>query len=214
MRAIYMNLKEFSTMGSCCSRMVFNEDFAPGYKKFAHINFSVEGGSLISLMSKPVEFDRDLLTAEKPFDNTCVENDFSKKYLDFLKTAEIDYIVMDTYFDMTNLLLLTNGSYVSDTARLQRTELYNTLEIDKRIDIFNNLSEFIALWKDACDSFFDFIEKNCKDIKVILNCARMAYEYEDSNEDIVTKDSFMKLALERNSIRDLLETYLLENYDV
>ena len=142
-----MNLKEFSTMGSCCSRMIFNEDFAPGYKKFAHINFSIEGGSLISLMSKPVDFDRNLLTAEKPFDNTCVENDFSKKYLHFLKTTDIDYILMDTYFDITNLLLLKNGAYVSNTARLQRTDLYDTLEINKQIDVFDNLNEFIALWK-------------------------------------------------------------------
>ena len=209
-----MDLKEFSTMGSCCSRMIFNEDFALGYKKFAHINFSVEGGSLISLMSKPVDFDRNLLTAEKPFDNTCVENDFSKKYLDFLKTADIDYILMDTYFDITNLLLLKNGSYVSNTGRLQRTDLYGALEIDKQIDVFDNLNEFIALWKNACDSFFDFIKKNCTETKIILNCSRMAYKYKDSNGDFVIKESFMKSAVERNHIRDLLETYLLNNYDV
>lgn len=209
-----MNLKEFSTMGSCCSRMILNEDFAPGYKKFIHINFSVEGGSLVSLMSKPVDFDRDLLTAEKPFDNKCVENDFSKKYLDFLKTTDVDYILMDTYFDISNLLLLDNGAYVSDTARLQRTELCETLKIKKRIDVFNDLDEFIGLWKNACDSFFDFIKKNCSDSKVILNCSRMAYKYEESNGEIATNENFRNIAIEHNHLRDLLETYLLKNYDV
>ena len=209
-----MSLKEFSAMGSCCSRIIFNSDFTPGYKKFMHINFSVEGGSLISLMSKPVDFDRELLTAEKPFDNTCVENDFSKKYLDFLKTANLEYILMDTYFDLANLLLLDNGSYVSNTARLRRTELYNTLEITKKINVLDNVDEFISLWKNACDSFFDFLNEYCEDTKVILNCARLAYRYEESNGNIVIHEPFLKRALKQNHIRDLLETYLLENYDV
>jgi len=209
-----MDIKEFSTLGSCVSRMIFNEKFAPGYKKFIHINFSVEGGSLISLMSKPTSFDKNLLTAKKPFDNTCVENDFSKKYLDFLMTSNIDYIVMDTYFDSSRVLLLKNGAYVTNSARLRRTKLYDNLEIIKIINVYDNLNEFLILWKNACDSFFEFIKDNCKDTKIILNCSRLVYKYKDFNGNILLNKKFMQISHKHNRIRDLLDEYIVKNYDV
>ena len=209
-----MKLVEFSTLGSCASRMIFNEKFTPGYKNFAHINFSVEGGSLISLMSNPVKFDKTLLTASKPFDNRCVENDFSKKYLTFLKTNKIDYILMDTYFDLSKLILLNNGSYVTNSARLRRTKLYENLEIDKKINIYDDIENFFQLWKKACDSFFDFLEKNSKNTKIILNCSRLVYKYKDDDGNIKINKNFRKRSYKHNAIRDMLESYLLKNYDI
>ena len=60
-----MNIKEFSVFGSCASRVIFNEKFTPGYKKTMHINFSVEGSSLVSLMSKPHPFDPKLINSPR-----------------------------------------------------------------------------------------------------------------------------------------------------
>ena len=211
-----MTIKEFSVFGSCNSRMIFNESFAPGYKKTAHINFSVEGVSLISLMSQPVPFDSKLLTHPQPYSNECVSNDFTKNYLTFIKSNNLDYIVMDTYFDVEvfNVMLLDNGSYITDSARLRNTELYNTLNIKKRINIHNNFNEFFDLWKKSCDSFFKFIEENCENTKVILNPTRFCYKYKTQTNDIAIEPNFKKRTWKHNYARDILEQYLLNNYEV
>ena len=93
-------VSEFSTLGSCSSRVIFNSAVNNNYKDFFHINRSVEVVSLISLMSKPIPFDENLLNSHDKFDNECVSNDLSKSFLDFLKKDEIEYLVLDTYFDV------------------------------------------------------------------------------------------------------------------
>lgn len=207
------NLIELSTWGGCSSRAIFNSQLSPGYKKIFHINFSVEGGSLISLMSEPTPIDKTLLTNPKPFSNLCIEHDFSKTFLDFLKEDSIDYLLMDTSFDLTGLILLSNGNFITDTGRLHQTKLYDTLEIERRITYNRNFKEFFKLWKKSCRLFFKYINQNCDDLKIILNGSRWVYKYFE-NEKLHVHYEFKKKSENRNKYRDLLDKFILENYDV
>ena len=97
---------------------------------------------------------------------------------------------------------------------MRNTDLYKNLEIERKINISKDFDEFYSLWTHACDSFFEFTKKNCKDTKIILNLARLCYRWEDKQGHVQIKESFKKYAHKHNYFRDLFESYLIKNYDV
>lgn len=205
---------EFSTLGSCASRIIFNSSVNTNYKDFFHINDSLEVVSIISLMSKPIPYDKSLLNSFDKFDNECVANDLDKSFLEFLKKNTIEYLLFDTYFDVEcDVIVYDEDSYLSDSGRLVRTDYHRTLANKRRISIFNNFEEYMELWKAACDKFFGFLKENCPNIKVILNSSRGALYYLDENNEKVRFPNATYIH-ESNKLRDILELYILENFDV
>lgn len=207
-------ITEFSTYGSCGSRVIFNSTFNKEYKKFFKINKSVEGSNFISLMSKPINVDSDLIQVDDSFSRTCFIDDVSKQFLDFLKKDIIDYLIIDTYFEVIlGVYQLSKNQYVSDSSHLQRTKFYDTIKNYKRIDIRTNYEEYIKLWKKSCDNFFEFMDENCEKTKVILNCCKSVYKYYD--DDILVEDGNLLLqSVSSNGYRYILDKYILENFDV
>ena len=207
-------VSEFSTMGSCASRIIFNSSVNHNYKEFFHINDSLEVVSIVSLMSNPIEYDESLLNSHDPFDNECVSNDLTKNFLNFLKMNTIEYLVLDTYFDVEcDVIVYDENSYLSDSGRLVRTDYYRTLSNKRRIRVFDNFNEYFEMWKKACDEFFGFLNEYCPDVKVILNASRGALYYLDENMN-KTRFPNAHYIYESNKIRDILEIYILENFDV
>ena len=88
---------QISTLGSCSSRNIFNSDINPYYKSFFSINHSLEAVNMISLMSKPIDFDEKLLNSPIKYDNTCIWEDLTKNYRNTLKTLDVDYLIIDTH---------------------------------------------------------------------------------------------------------------------
>ena len=208
-----MVLVVFSTFGSGSTKTIFNEVLNPNYKDFFQNKFSDESSSLISLMSNSFEYDQKLLDSNSRYDNFCVKNDISKVFLELLKHQKVDYLIIDTYSDaVLNVLLLDNGCYISDTFRLHNTSLYNSLSIKKKLNIQTNFNEYFKIWVDSCDSFFKFMDDFCSDVKIILNCSRSVYKYCDEGE--IDFDNNLKKACEINKYRDILDEYILNNFDV
>ena len=204
---------EISTLGSCSSRNIFNSILNENYKDFFHINKSIEAVTFISLMSEPLNFDQKLLDSSDSYDNECVLQDFSKKYLTFLKTAKIEYLIIDTYFDaIYEIIINDKNSYISDSERLKRTSLHSLFNDKKRISITNNFEEFYDLWTHSVESFFKFISTNCPNIKIILNCSRSVYRYYDDGK--IIEDENLKKISYLNKYRDILDRFILANFDV
>lgn len=206
-------VKEFSIFGSCASRTIFNSHFNNNYKKYFHINYSVESSSLISLMSKPVHFKESLIDADDKYVNRCVTDDITKNFKEFLKEDKLDYLILDTYFDVAYpVIQLNKNQFVTGTNSLTKTTFYKELADYPKIGILNNFDEFCHLYIKYCNNFFKFLEKNCKNLKVILNGARSVYRYCD-NGQVIENSNFKKISY-INYYRDYLEKYILENYDV
>lgn len=204
---------EFSTFGSCSSRNIFNSQINEDYKNFFHINESVESVTLISLMSNPIEYDYNLINSSHPYDNKCVRQDLSKSYLNFLKQNRIDYLIIDTYFDVVyGIYILDNNHIFSDSIRLRHMDLNDEVNSLPKLDIVNNFDEYMELWISACNRFFKFMADYCKNTTIILNCARSVYRYWDNGKLIV--DENLKKNEYVNKYRDILDTYILKNYDV
>lgn len=210
-------VKEFSTFGSCSSRNIFTDALNYGYKNFFHINFSLESVTLISLMSNPISFDSSLINSTKEYDNYCVFHDFTKTtFLDFIKNNNVDYLIIDTFFDVLyDIIVVDKNTFISDSERLMHTDLAKLYKDHTRINIVDNFDKFMDMWTTACDSFFKYVD-SCDDIQVILNCSRPVYKYYSLSEKGIVSSSTLqnRVPIYHNYFRDILDTYILENYDV
>lgn len=206
-------VKDFSTMGSCSSRNIFNSELNKDYKKFFRINRSIETVNIISLMSKPIEYDESQLDSGHKYDNVCVHEDLSKSFLDFIKGCNIDYLIIDTYFDVTSpVFVIDEDTFVTDSTRIKKVSYYSSVKDYKRLSVTNS-SEYLNLCKDAYDSFFKFLEETNPKINVILNCSRSVFKYRDDDGNIA-KSEKLKDKAKFDKYRDVLDLHILENYDV
>ena len=206
-------INEFSTFGSCASRGIFNSKINKNYKNHFHINYSVESSSMISLMSDPIEFDNNLIDSDNHYFNECVNNDLSKNFLIFLKKNLIDFLIIDTYFDVNKpIILFDKNQFITDTLSLNNQSFIKYLEDLPRISIENNFDEYYSLYTKSVNKFFKFVNDNCKELKVIINCARSVYKYMDDGK-IIENQNF-KNVFYLNKFRNILDKYILENFDV
>ena len=204
---------QFATLGSCSSRNIFYSKINENYKSYFRINRSIEFVNMISMMSEPVEYDKESFLSENAFDNYIIE-DMEKSYLDFLKDDDIiEYLIIDTFFDAEfNILILGKNKYMTESTRLKETDLYNSVKDSERLDIHEDFDEYFELWKKSYDKFFRFMKDNCPNIKIILNCSRAVYRYLDGDE--ISEHPGFKTRAKDNKYRNILDTYILENYDV
>lgn len=206
--------KNFSTMGSCASRNIFNSDINENYKSFFTVDHSIERVNMISLMSNPIEYDESLINCEKEYSNICVIEDLSKRYLDSIKEGKFDYIIYDTYFDVDfNIIEIDENTFITDSYSLKETDLYDSFKGKRRISIYKNFDEYFKLYKESCELFFDFFYSNCENTIFILNTARSLYRYLDEGS-ILENENFKRVSKRDKRYRDILDKYIAENYDV
>ena len=210
---MYFMVVEISTLGSCASRNIFNSQLNENYKSYFHINHSIEVVTLISLMSNPIEYDDKLINSDNEYSNQNVLEDLDKSFLNFLKKGKIDYLIIDTYFDvLADVIIFGKNQFITNSHHLESTD-FNNLVVDKpKFSLRSDYERYFELWKEACDKFFKFMEENCNNIKIILNCNRSVSKYYDGDK-LVESDN-LKSYLSLNKYRDILDSYILENYDV
>lgn len=206
-------VKEISTLGSCASRSIFNSQLNNNYKQYFHINHSVEVVTLISLMSDNIEYDEGLVNSDNKFSNQTVLEDLNKSFLDFLKKQTIDYLILDTYFDvLAEVIIYDENQFLTNSHHLESTDFSKLLVNKKKIKLVNSFDMYLKLWKSSCDKFFGFMEEYCNKINIILNCNRSVSKYFDGNQ--IVDDDNLRGYLTLNKYRDLLDSYILERYDV
>ena len=208
-----MMISEFSIFGSGASIHIFSKKLNGDIDEDYISSCSLEDVTLISLMSKPLDFDDDSINSSYDYDNVCVRHDLTKDFLDFLKDyKDVEYLIIDTYNDVEFNVIRVDDSYVTGSPRLKAVDYYNSVKDNRILDIHNDFDEYFEIWKDSCDRFFAFLAENRPDIKIILNMARLCYRYRE-NKKILEKESF-KSKSKDNALRDMLDYYIIENYDV
>lgn len=205
---------DFATLGSCSSRNIFYSKLNADYKRYFKINDSLEFVNMVSLMSDPIEFDEKSVTTDTPYNDNYIKMDLNKKYLDSLKEHQnIEYLIIDTFFDVEfGNLIVGKNQYITESTRFRDTEFYNSIKDNDRISIHENFDEYFDLWKDSYKRFFEFINKNCPNFRIILNCSRSVFRYLEDGE-IIEHPGFKVRSFD-NRYRNILDTYLLENYDI
>ena len=209
----YMMNSEFSTFGSGASMLILNRNLNEKLNENFTSNYSIEVVSLISLMSEPIVFDENLINSAYDYDNVCVKQDLTKDFLDFLENDnKVEYLIIDTYNDVEFRPIKVNGSYITGSNRLKKVDYYNDVKDMPHMDIHKDFDEYFEVWKDSCDRFFKFLSEKRPDVRIILNMARLCFRYMKDGK--IVEDESLKRKSKDNKLRDALDCYIIENYDV
>ena len=208
----------FTVFGCCASRDVFNSKINVNYKDFFSIGNDAFHMSMISMMNNPVDYDNKLIETFEgeisDYNLKLIKKDLEKSYLNDLKNDKYEYMLLDTYFDvMHGVIKLNNEStFITNTRFIHQTEFFKNMHNKKIITIKNNPTEYIKLWTENCDKFFDFINNYCPNLKIILNPVRSSTTVIDKG-NIYEKETYKKF-IPNKCYRSILDEYILNNYDV
>lgn len=210
----------FTVFGSCACRDIFNSTINKNYKDFFKIGGNGIRLSFISIMQPPVEYDDNDLRifpeiGKNPYLSRWIKNDFDKIFLDELKENKFEYMLMDTYYDVNfGVVDIGNNHYVTNNIRIDQTNFYKNLENKRVLKITDNKKEYFKLWKEHCDLFFNFMNENCPNIKIILNPSRHISRVLSENGLISINNKYEDECNLYNSYRDLLDEYIVKNFDI
>ena len=207
-------------LGSCESRDLFNSAINTNYKDYFLLEIDTLRTSFISLMQKPQHIDNNLLKIypETPSSikaSSFLKEDFEKTFFEKLNQTEIDVLIIDNYFEVRfgvgyfDGILLTNNDW-----DLYKTEFYKNTNHIKTITMLNNTNEFFELWRKYCDLFFEYMNNNFPEIKIILNMARLTGIVEKEDGSKYIDENFTKIANQFNPLINRLDTYIINHYNV
>ena len=212
---------KFTVFGSCNCRDIFNSNINKGYKDFFSIlGFRGVRLSFISIMQDPVNYDSESI--KLPEDNEknvhiseWIKNDLDKVFLKDLVELDIEYLLMDTYYDTDfGIVDIGNGKYITNSEGLENTKFFKNLKYKRILTIDKNYDEYFAIWKKHCDLFFDFVKLHCPNIKIILNTTRHVSTVLKADGSEFVSDHFKSIANRLNPYRDKFDEYILKNFDV
>ena len=213
-------VSRFSVFGSCTCRDVFYSEINKNYKDFFEIGPTGIRLSFISIMQEPVEFEEEDIeifpkTGKNINFTIWIKKDFEKSFLEDLKRENFEYLLMDTYYDTNfGIVDIGNNRYVTNNIRLNETAFYEKLEYKRVLTIYDNTEEYFEIWKRHCDMFFEFLKENCPDTKIILNPSRHVYRKLAEDGSVIESDRFKRECDKFNQYRDLLDEYIIKNFDV
>lgn len=220
---IFMVTK-FSVFGSCASRDIFYSRINLDYKKYFSIDEDGIRISFISLMQNPVNYqDYELdLPSNVPSNinkSNWIKKDLNKSFLEILTKNDIEYLIIDTYYD-TNWGILefedinNQLNYITNNPGLTETIFYKNLKNKRFLTIHKDTEFYFKLWKENCNKFFEYVHKNCPNLKIILNPVRDVYNVLTKDGNIIESDSFKKVAMSNNKYRILFDKYICSNFNV
>lgn len=213
-------VSKFTVFGSCACRDIFNSTINNDYKKYFSIGRDGIRQSIISLMQKPVSYDKgsiEVLPKNNENDklNHWIKEDLDKSFLKYLKEDQFDYILMDTYYDVNyGILDIGNGNFITNNIGINQTLFFNQLDNIKELRIQNDTKTYLKLFSKNCNLFFQFIEDNCPNTKIILNPNRHISTLIKKDGEIIDDDSLKDQCIKFNKYRDILDEFIITNFDV
>lgn len=215
----YMKTK-VALLGSCISRDVFNSHFVPNYKEFFEVITDVQRTTLISLMQDPVEIEECLIdisphNSKNIARTRCISNDLNKFFLRNLIEMDVDYLIIDNYFEVLYGILYYDNTIISNNFwDLPETQFYQNMSDKLNLNLYENFDEYFCIWSKYCDLFFKFLALYCPNVKVILNQARQTNQVMKSDGSCYINNDFTKTMNSTNPLLEKLDSYIMDNFNV
>ena len=175
--------------------------------------------SLISVMQEAIDFTEDEIkilpdTPQHRFSTNVLRNDLTKDFFNQLN-EDIEVMVLDLYFDLLFGVLFTNrGVITNNTWDYTNSDFYKNLTQKKEYSFNENPYEYYVLWTRYCDKFFKYLQENYPAMKIILNKVKIVDKIKDKNGEYYIEPLYTKRAVKLNPLIDMIEGYVLSNYDV
>lgn len=207
-------------LASCASTDAFRSYYNKNYKDYFEVVFTRPRISTISLMSTPLDFNEEDLKImpENPankFRKEILKNDLSKQFFNKLKNEDIDYLIIDEFFEIIFGIIKINKTFITNNFwDYPETEFYKKLEYMVKFSPEENFEEYFKLWKIACDEFFSYMNTHFPKIKIILNKVRLTFVFLKNNCTYYSDETIKIKAKKYNPLIEKLENYIIENHDV
>ena len=211
---------KFAVFGSSACGDIFYSKINNSYNNSFQIEERGVGISLISLMSEIISHDSESLdinpkNKKNNIYSNLIRKDINKTFLELLKQKEIEYLMMDTYYDVNfGVMDLGDGKFITNNLKLDQTDFFKNLDNYELITITTNFEKYYKLWIKSCDLFFDFLKMHCPSIKVILNTNRHVSKVLKSDGSVFESNNFKEHCTKFNRYREILDEYILKHYDV
>lgn len=212
--------RKIGVLGSCASRDAFNSNIVKNYKDFFEMTISAQRTSLISIMQKPIVFDEHQieilpLTRRNLDKSNFISYDLNRNFLKELLEKDVDYLVIDNFFEIHMGILYFNGFIITHNDwDLPHTEFYKKINKKLILTISKYPEEYFCIWSKYCDLFFEFLDLYCPNVKLILNKCRLVDEIKKSDETTYINQNFTQMRNRLNPFLDKLDSYIINNFDV
>ena len=140
-------------LGSCFSKEAFHSlDYLnPDYKRFYENGLVAFHSSIISIVSKPVKYDKRLFGGSK--DKKTIEmygdRELSKTFINELNEYEADYMLADLYIEAAATIFeIAEDCYITDSFYFRGTSL--TEQIMPKRSLFISSEERFEIFKQSC----------------------------------------------------------------
>lgn len=210
-------VKKVAVMGSCLTRDNFNSKFNRNYKMFFEVVAATHQTSMLSLMSEPINYlEKENLEGFRDFDKWQLRQELNKEFLQLITTKEVDYLIMDSWVELYySVINLGDGNFVSDNPKFKNLKFFKNQH--SKINILQNTDAYLNIWKEKVDAFFAYTQEHIPNVKIILNQSRFGDTMENGTTmtDYRKKRNFKMINVEKlNRLWDILDDYIINNYDV
>lgn len=219
MNGVLLMKTKIALFGSCVSMDNFRSVYNADYKNNFELSNVQLRSSLISIMQEPVDFTEEEITTtpispSNRFRTTVLRDDLKKSFI-IQMNEDIEYIVLDLYFDLLFGVLFTDRGIITNNEwDYTQTDFYNNLKIIRTCSFKDNPYEYYVLWTNYCDKFFKYINDNFPNTKIILNRVNIVDKVKDKDGNYYIEPLFTKRVVKLNPLLDLIEGYLISNHDV
>ncbi|MEB7795437.1 accessory Sec system protein Asp2 [Staphylococcus equorum] len=207
---------KIATLGSCITRDNFNSKINPYYKTFFEVIASQNQTAIPSLMSEKSHLSISKeLTSKSTYIQNLLHKEYSKEFLETLKKEKPDYLIMDMDPDIKfGLVKISEDNYITNNHNFRGIPQIKDKEIN---NINENYEEYFNIWKKAINNFFEFMENEVPNCKIILIKGRFEETFSDGTSlNEIRKQNKLPIQshIEMNKNWDTLDKYIIGNYDV
>lgn len=210
---------KIGVFGCCLSRDAFNSRLIHNYKDFFEINVTGTRISMISLMQNPINIDEEYfkifpITKSNNYKTSCIINDVKRTFLKSLLEKDIEYLIIDNYLEVVFGIICFDEGIITYSTDLIQTNFFKELKTYNHFRIMDSPDKYFELWSNNCKKFFDFIEKRCPNLKIILNKAKPTDKILKSDGNVYIHPPYTKHVQMITPHLNRLDSYIESNYDV
>jgi len=210
---------KIGVFGCCLSRDAFNSRLIHNYKDFFEINVTGTRISMISLMQNPINIDEEYfkifpINKSNNYKTSCIINDVKRTFLKSLLEKDIEYLIIDNYLEVVFGIICFDEGIISYSTDLIQTNFFKELQNYKHFRIMDLPDKYFELWSNSCKKFFDFIEKKCPNLKIILNKAKPTDKILKADGSVYIDPAYTKHVQMITPHLNRLDSYIESNYDV
>lgn len=205
--------------GSCVCKDIFRSAHNKDYKKFFKVNLMQPRISYISLMSKKVNFTDEELkiepnNADNRYATQILYNDLSKNFFEVLPD-DTQYLLIDMYFEVLFGIISFEDTYITNNYwDYPKTEFDKRIQHEQYFQINQDYRRYMKQWTKSFDKFYKEMKEKYPNTKIILNKIKMVYEVKSKDGEHYIDKQYKAKADKLNPYIDMLETYIISNYDV